>query len=62
MEMAPCNNNRATCICGIAVRAGRSVFAIQLCDKQQPPKFLLCDDDDDVLDVRRRNANHYEVT
>ncbi|XP_041349607.1 von Willebrand factor D and EGF domain-containing protein-like [Gigantopelta aegis] len=61
VETALCNSNRAFCVCGLAVRAGRSVFAIPLCHGFKRPGFLLCDDVDDVLDVRRRTDQQYEI-
>ncbi|XP_041373515.1 von Willebrand factor D and EGF domain-containing protein-like [Gigantopelta aegis] len=59
VETAPCG--LAFCICGLVVRAGRTVFAIEQCHRQRNIDFLFCDDEDDVLDVRRRSSTQYEI-
>ena len=38
------NNGPPYCVCGIAARAGRDVFVLNVCDGQSVVDFYLCDD------------------
>lgn len=67
MQVTECNSgiNGIYCICGIAIRAGADVFVIDRCPTQtnhKPPVFGYKTCKDDILDVRKIDEFHYEVS
>ncbi|XP_071176210.1 von Willebrand factor D and EGF domain-containing protein-like [Mytilus edulis] len=62
MELAPCNSDRAFCICGLAVRAGGDIFVIYVCGGKTIIKYGTCSDK--ILKVKRakRNTKQYKIT
>ncbi|XP_046568690.1 von Willebrand factor D and EGF domain-containing protein-like [Haliotis rubra] len=56
-------SNNAWCNCGVAVRAGRTVFEFNRCKGQSSIwtiEYTLCEDNGDVLQVKKKGSN-YEV-
>ncbi|XP_071092756.1 von Willebrand factor D and EGF domain-containing protein-like [Haliotis cracherodii] len=62
IQTAKCGSN-AWCNCGVAIRAGRTVFEINRCAGQSSIwtiEYTLCEDSGDVLQVKKK-GNNYEV-
>lgn len=55
-----CNGNRALCTCGVIVRAGADVFAINLCNRVRFIEFLSCEEGG-ILKIVKKNDRRYEV-
>ncbi|XP_053387633.1 von Willebrand factor D and EGF domain-containing protein-like isoform X3 [Mercenaria mercenaria] len=55
-----CNNNRATCTCGISIRAGKDVFIADRCGKTNYIGFSECNDGG-ILQVVRVDSYKYTV-
>ncbi|XP_052799670.1 von Willebrand factor D and EGF domain-containing protein-like [Mya arenaria] len=55
-----CNNDRATCACGVAVRAGKDVFMINRCGSIHYIDFVHCGEGG-ILDVLEINSEKYRV-
>ncbi|WAR02991.1 VWDE-like protein [Mya arenaria] len=53
-----CNNDRATCACGVAVRAGKDVFMINRCGSIHYIDFVHCGEGG-ILDVLEINSEKY---
>ncbi|WAR02990.1 VWDE-like protein [Mya arenaria] len=56
----PCNNARAMCACGVAVRAGKDVFMINRCGSIHYIDFVHCGEGG-ILDVLEINSEKYRV-
>ncbi|XP_060573106.1 neurogenic locus Notch protein-like [Ruditapes philippinarum] len=55
-----CNRGRATCACGVAIRAGKDVFMINRCGSINYLGFTKCEDGG-ILQVVRINHYKYDV-
>ena len=56
-----CNNNYATCACGVAILAGKDVFMINRCGSINYLGFTHCGDGG-ILQVVRINDYAYDVS
>ncbi|XP_071110657.1 uncharacterized protein [Haliotis cracherodii] len=51
-----------TCTCGLAVRVGKTVFVVSKCvSKVWTREFTQCDTNGEVMEVRRREGNQYDI-
>ncbi|XP_048251946.1 uncharacterized protein LOC124118060 [Haliotis rufescens] len=65
IQTADCGRgvHNAWCNCGVAIRAGRTVFEFNRCEGQSSIwtiEYTLCEDSGDVLQVKKK-GNNYEV-